>query len=183
MAHQRKLVRQAVAALLTNATAAGARVQATRIDPIGNTKLPFIAVYTPREEVDPELSTGEPRELTRQVQVEIAGFVAHTDAVPVDDAMDNLAEQIEAAMDADRHLSGEAAESVLESTETQVRAEDGRSDPLIGIVTLTYSVMYRTTPAIGTLDDFLRVKATHALTGGVEDTVPAIDEFTVQEPA
>lgn len=182
MAHPRKLVRQAVVALLTGATSAGARVDATRVEPHRKTQLPAISVYTLSEESTPESATSAPRELLRIVRVEIAGFVAHSDAVPVDDAMDNLAEQIEAAMDADRYLSGAAGESVLERTEMQVREEDGRSDPLVGIVTLTYAVEYRTEPTVGPLDDFLRATATHALADGLPgDTVPASDSFTVQE--
>lgn len=180
MAHQRKLVRQAVVALLANTTAAGARVQATRIDP-WKKQLPAISVYTLSEESAPEAELSAPRELLRIVKVEIAGFVAHTEAVPVDDAMDNLAEQIEAVMDADRYLGGAAGESVLERTEMQVREEDGRSDPLVGIVTLTYAVEYRTEATVGPLDDFITVHTDHEVVSAVTDTPPASDRFTVQE--
>ncbi len=183
MAHQRKLIRQAVVALLASAsTAAGARVQGTRVEPHKKSQLPAISVYTLREEIDEDASAGTaPRELLRVCKVEITGWVAHSDLVPVDDAMDNLAEQIETAMDVDPYLGTAAADSVLESTEMQVVEDDGRSDPLVGIVTLTYAVTYRTSPAApAALDDFERVKATHDLVGGVVDTVPAIDEFTVE---
>ncbi len=183
MAHPRKLIRHALVALLTNATAAGARVQGTRVEPHKKSQLPAISVYTLREPVDQDASANTaPRELTRDVKVEITGWVAHSDALPVDDAMDDLAEQIEAVMDADPYLGGTAGESVLESTEMQVVEDDGRSDPLVGIVTLTYSVTYRTSPAApANLDDFITVDATHKIAGGVADTVPAIDQFTVQE--
>lgn len=182
MAHPRKLVRDAVTALLTNATAAATRVFPTRIDPIRNSKLPAIAVYTPSEEIVPEKSDTAPRELHRIVKLEIVGFVEHTSAVPADDAMDAIAEQIEAAMDANRYLGGAAGDSVLESTLMQIREEDGRSDPLVGMVTLTYAVEYRTQPIVGALDDFLTGTAEHRIVGAlVGDTVPADDEFTVQE--
>jgi hypothetical protein len=184
MAHPRKLIRQAVVALLVDAdTAAGARVQGTRVEPHKKSQLPAISVYTLREPVDQDASVETaPRELTRNVKVEITGWVAHTDDVPVDDAMDDLAEEIEAAMDADPYLDSEAADSILEETVMQVVEDDGHSDPLIGVVTLTYSVTYRTSPAApADLDDFLSVEATHAIVGGVEDTVPAEDQFTVQE--
>lgn len=166
--------------LLTNATAAGARVEGTRVDPNRKTQLPAIGVYTLSETVNAELSANtSPRELTREPKVMIECAVRGTDAVPVDDAMDDIAEQVEAAMDADRYLGGNVAESTLESTEMAVE----RNDPRAGFITLTYAVTYRTTPAVGTLDDFLRSKATHQIVGGIPgDTIPAADgPFVVQE--
>lgn len=181
MAHPRKLIRQAVVALLTNAaTAAGVRVQGTRVEPHKKSQLPAISVYTLSEAVDPTSAETAPRELTRAVKVEITGWVAHSDALPVDDAMDDLAGQIEAAMDTDRYLSGAAGDSVLEGTEMQVVEEDGRSDPLVGIVTLTYGVTYRTSPTNAEAfpsDAFVTVGATTRIAGGVSDTVAAIDQF------
>lgn len=184
MAHQRKLIRHAVVDLLIAAnTAAGARVLATRIDPIRKTGLPALSVYTLREDVDPDSNTTAPVELKRYTSLEVSGWVAHSDDIPVDDAMDNLAEAIENAMSNDPTFGGAAEDSFLESTEMQVMAEDGRSDPLVGNVVLTYQVTYRTSPPVpGTLDDFLTVNATEKVTGGVADTPPAIDTFTVQEP-
>lgn len=182
MAHPRKLVRDAVTALLTNATAAATRVFPTRIEPIRKSSLPAIAVYTLSEDVTPDTANTSPRELLRVVKVEIAGFVAHSEAIPVDDAMDALAEEIEAAMDGDRYLAGAAGDSVLESTALQVREDDGHSDPLLGIVTLTYAVEYRTSPIAGPLDDFLTATSAEQVVGGIPaDTVPASDAFTVQE--
>lgn len=183
MAHQRKLIRQAVVALLISAnTAAGSRVQGTRVEPHKKSQLPAVSVYTLSEPVAPESAVTSPRELTRELKLEITGWVAHTDGIPVDDAMDNLAEQIEAAMDVDQYLGGKAADSILEETEMQVIEDDGRSDPLVGIVTLTYSVTYRTAPAApANLDDFLSVDATQKIAGGVPSTVSPNDQFIVQE--
>lgn len=180
MAHSRKLIRHAVVALLTGATAAGARVRATRAQPNRKSQLPAIGVYTLRESVREDSPETVPREITRDVKVMIEGWVADSAAVPFDDAMDDLAEQIEAAFDADRYLGGEAADSVLELTEMDF---DSDGDPVLGIVTLTYSVAYRTEPTTAALDDFLRAKATHQLADGLpDDTIPAADgPFTVQE--
>jgi hypothetical protein len=183
MAHPRKLIRQAVVALLAGAnTAAGARVQGTRVEPHKKSQLPAISVYTLREPVDQAASNDTaPRELTRDVKLEITGWVAHSDVLPVDDAMDDLAEQIEAAMDADPYLGGKAADSILEDTVMQVLEDDGRSDPLIGIVTLTYSATYRTSPAApANLDDFEVVHADHRIVGAVQAN-QASDEFVVEE--
>lgn len=184
MAHPRKLIRHAIVAqLIAASTAAGARVTGTRVEPHNRkTGLPAISVYTLREPVDQDQSAQtSPRELTRDVKVEIVGWVAHSDALPVDDAMDDLAEQIEAAMDGDPYLGGEAADSILEETVMQVVEDNGSSDPLVGVVALTYSVTYRTSPAApADLADFLSVDAKHRIVGAVEEN-QARDQFVVQE--
>jgi hypothetical protein len=184
MAHQRKLIRHAVVTLLTNATSAGARVQGTRVEPHKKSQLPAISVYTLNEETDEESAMTAPIELCRHLKLEITGWVAHSDAVPVDDAMDDLAEQIEAAMAADYYLDSTIVDQTLEATEMQVVEDDGRSDPLVGIVTLTYAITYRTYPLEAgstPADDFATVDAKQQLVGGVPTTVPAEDTFTVQE--
>lgn len=173
MAHPRKIIRHAVVALLTGVTAAGDRVFSTRVEPLKKRPLPSLSVYALGEPVRDGGSNTAPRELTRDVRVEIAGWVAHSDSLSVDDAMDDLAEQIEAAMDADPYLAGAAGDSILESTEMEV-SNDG--DRLIGIVALTYSVTYYTSPAApANLDDFERAGVTIAL--------PTIADANIDVPA
>jgi hypothetical protein len=167
MIHHRTIVRNAVVARLVSAvTAAGSRVTSTRVEPHRAGQLPAISVYTLSESVRPESAMAAPLELTRDLKLEIAGWVAHTAEVPVDEAMDSLAAEIERAMDANRYLGGELAESVLESTEMSVRDD---ADPIVGIVTLTYAVMYRTQPAVGALDEFLRAGTTTQVAGSSVD--------------
>lgn len=176
VAHPRKLIRDAVVAALTGATAAGSRVKGTRVEPQRNTQLPAIGVYTLSEEVDAQSASTAPRELKRDLKLEVAGWVADSSALPIDDAMDALAEQIEAAMHADPYFGDTAGDSILQSTEMSV-LEENAADPLIGIVKLTYTVTYRaivgtTTPT----DDYLRTGTTTDIDGaGSADTV--IDMF------
>lgn len=180
MAHQRKLIRHAIIAQLTGATAAGARVQGTRVEPHKKGELPAISVYTLREPVDPDSASTAPRELTRGVKVEITGWVALLGVAPLDvgDTIDDLAEQIELAVDADRYFGGTASESVLEDTEIEIRDE---GDRLIGIVTLTYAVTYRTSPAAPVLDEFLTAKATTQIVGAASNNTVS-DQVTVRAP-
>lgn len=181
MAHPRKLVRQAVVALLLAAnTAAGTRVRGTRVETHKKNGLPAIGVYTLNDTVAEDRST-ETEEL-HELTLEVACWVAHTDQVPADDAMDDIAEQVEAAMKVDPYLGGKAGDLRLLQTEMEVVEDNGASDPLVGIVVLTYAVEYRSSLTFdGPLDDFETVNATHELVGGVPDTVPAIDTFTVEE--
>lgn len=176
MAHPRTQIRQATIAALDGATAAGARVHDTRVDPFRKGDLPALSVYTLSESSD-KASGG----LDREVQLEIAGWVSGADAAAVARAMDDLAVQIEDAMAADAGLRGTASDSVLTGTEPQIRAEDGKSDPLVGIITLTYTVTYQTTLGLTVaVDDFLRVNATHRPVGAVEAN-QASDSFAVRE--
>ena len=84
-------------------------------------------------------------------------------------------------MDADRYIAGTVADSIIDGFEAEIRTGDGRSDPLIGVAVVTYLATYRTSPAAPTdLDDFTSANVTHQLVGGVPDTAPAIDTFTVE---
>jgi hypothetical protein len=176
--HPRQAVIDSVIARLTGATVAGSRVEDTRVEPYVPGELPAISVYALREPVRPESAGMAPRELTRDVKVEIVGQVAHTAALPVGKAMNAIALEIETAMDADQYLGGAAGDSILEDTEMEIRDE---GDPLVGVVVLTYSVTYRTSPAApGDLDDFRRVGATTQIVGADEDNT--VSDLVVVQP-
>lgn len=183
MAHPRTLLRQAVIALLVNAnTAAAARVFDSRVDPYRTSKLPAISVMTLSEPIDPDSASTKPRELTRTCNLEVVGWVSGVDEASVALAMDNLALQIENAMDADQWLADTAADSILEDTTMEVGALNGHSDPLVGVIALTYLVTYRTDQGALATDEFLRADETIKIAGGVTDTVPAEDLFNVRTP-
>ncbi len=181
MAHPRKLIRHAVVALLVGAnTAAGARVQPTRVEPHEEADLPALGVYTLTDPVDDDASTQT--EEAHEVELEIIGWVAHSDQVSADDAMDDLAEQVEKAMKSDPYLGGNASEVRFRGTVMQVVEDDGRTDPTVGIVVLRYDVKYRSSlVAANPTDNFNRVNATTRIVGADEDNT-AHDNFVVQEP-
>jgi hypothetical protein len=185
MAHPRKLVRQAVVALLGNATDAGDRVKGTRVEPHKKSLLPAIGVYTLTDPVDEDLSTNN--EEAHVIELEVVIWVAHKDSYTADDAMDDVAEQVEAAMRATvysgSYLGGKASDIVFKGTVMEVVEDDGRSDPETGIAVLKYDVTYRASKAApAPVDDFRTVAADQKIVGGVPDTAPVSDQFTVQEP-
>lgn len=186
MAHPRKAIRQAVVALLIGAnTAAGNRVTGTRVEPHPDSELPAISVYTLNDPVDEDLSSQT--EEAHVVELEIAIWVAHKDSYPADDAMDDIAEQVEAAMRATvnsgSYLGGKASDIVFKGTVMGLVEDDGRSDPEVGIAAMTYSVTYRADiTAAAPTDDFLRVQSTEQVTGGVPDTAPVVDQFNARSP-
>lgn len=143
--HERQQLREAIVAQLkgplNNRTAAGARVTKSRRPPQTTDALPAISVYSVDEPVSEASASTAPRELTRQVKVEIVGWVLYVTGSPVDDALDALALQIETAMDLDPNLNGCAFDSLLEST---ALGEDLSGDRGMGAVSMVFACTYKT---------------------------------------
>lgn len=182
MAHPRKVIRHYVTNLLKTAgTVAGQRVFASRVNPYrAGRDLPAIAVYTPDEIVDREASKTAPRELERDLDLQIVAWVDPGGA-DFDDRLDDLCEAIEAAMDSDPFLDGNVAECILESTATGFR-EDGQQ--VLGAAVLTYAVIYRTIspppPVDSAMDDFERAHATTNIAGDVHPDDVVEDQIEVR---
>lgn len=179
MAHPRTLIRHAVVAQLTGATAAGARVFKARVVPFKQSELPAVAVYTPDEEVETSRSSA-PRELERSLQLVIEGVTESGAPSDVDDSADELALEIEAAIDSDTTLNGTATDVLLSRTESDSFAESGKNH---GLVRLTFTVYYETyapmtAPAA---DDFNTADIRHDLSGEQDTADQAHDRVTVQE--
>jgi hypothetical protein len=178
MPHQRTLIRRAVVAQFLGQTDAGQRVFPTRIVPLRTTELPAISVYTLEDTVSADSSTTGPRTLIRDLPIQIEGWVKANDNV--DDAMDELAFQVETAMHRDQYLGGTVGDSILDTTVMEVVEEGGR---LLGLVVLTYVATYRTMapeePAEP--DKFITADTTRMVVGGVPDTEQHRDEVVVQE--
>lgn len=137
MAHPRKLIRQAVVAqLIAASTAAGSRVEATREIPRRRTTEPAIGVYTPTETNESDTRSA-PRELKRSTEVIIEAIVVGTSGV--DDALDDIAEEIEDALDADDTFGGTANESNYVGTDLETIEDGART---VGLVRLTYNAVY-----------------------------------------
>lgn len=180
MAHQRKLIRQAVTALLIGATAAGARVFPSRVLPLRTPELPTIAVYTADESVEEGSRQSAPRELERLVSVVVEAWVAPAD--DVDDAMDDIAEQIEVALHADPYWGGVVGDSILTGSETEVV---GQGDRRMGLVILTYAAIYHTLapepPDDGDMDNLVQVDTTFDHNGDTHEDDRLEDEIVVHE--
>lgn len=165
-------------AQLVGKTAAADRVYTTRQVPWAASQLPGIAIYALEEPVDPESRKRAPRELTRNLRLVIEGAVEAT--VNVDDAMDDLAEQIERAIDADRYFAGTAHDSILTSTSLGVAAEGRRE---VGAVLLTYTVTYFTdAPSavdVPLPDDFATAGITTDLSGSTDPGNQAQDVVAI----
>jgi hypothetical protein len=142
------VIRDYIAAGLVSAsTLAGANVFADRIEPVGDNWSPAIFVHTPRENVvekdswvsnDPD----SPGRLTRELVLAVAGIMEMPrSGVPIDRQLDQLAYQIEAFMDSDPTLGGNASKSLLQSS--TVTLKPGGVDA-VAMVQLIYTVTYYT---------------------------------------
>ena len=134
--HKRKQIRDRVETVLTGLTTTGANVFASRVYPLKASQIPGLLIYTEEEESEPGGSGAINRMLTLAVE-------GHVKAVggAIDDTLDAIAEEIEAAIDADRTLNGLAVHTFIASTEIEFDAE---SEKPVGIITMKFMINYRT---------------------------------------
>ena len=137
MAHNRKAIRDRMIVILTGLVTTGPRVFASRVYPLQTPDLPGLLVFTELEEVD---SGSMRRGLERALTVLIQAVVKSSGGV-IDDTLDTIAEEIEAAIEADPNLSGLALYTQLLSTEIEFNAE---AEKPVGIMSIRYQVSYRT---------------------------------------
>jgi hypothetical protein len=173
--HERQLLREAIVAQLkgpsNDRTAAGERVYKTRQDPLRTWELPAISVYSVDEPINEKSKSTAPRELERDVRFEIVGWVKASENV--DDALDALALQIEAAMDLDPNLHvlvddelcARAFDSILEGTTLAEKMEGERP---MGMVALTYVCTYHTQKRLPLPTADFELAATQISLGGTQ---------------
>ena len=143
MAHKRQKIRDdIVATLIAASTAAGNRVYPTRSKPLfdnpNDSDLPAILVYTSSEtvlEVPPESHIV--RDLT--LSVEAVDFGDETTAIDV--KLDNIAEEIEAALNS--HTSPCSIWKYFDLKGTEIDT-GGEGDKIRGAIRLQYNVNYST---------------------------------------
>lgn len=174
MSSARKAIRAALVAAVMNKTSADDRAFANRTDPLmdqatdldaGTDQFPLLLVYSGDEQS--EVFDESPRRYKRTVEMKVEGTINAGDAV--DDALDDLADEIETAVLLDDTLGGLANDVRLKST-SMVLASNGRRD--IGGVTLTFEVEYFTTAPDATaqaLDDLDTVDTHYDLGGAQPD--------------
>jgi hypothetical protein len=140
--HERQAIREAMIAQLVGVapafrTQARARVFKSREAPMRLAELPAINIYVDSELITPGSEATSPRELKRVVVMAVEGWVSASENV--DDALDDLALEIEAAMDVDTFLGDTAFDSVLVSTEMGIKPTGDRP---MGCVHLEYAITF-----------------------------------------
>jgi hypothetical protein len=171
--HERQHLRELIVARLKgpddDRTAAEERVFKSRRAPVATAQLPAISVYSVDEPVNEKSKSTAPRELERDLRIEIVGWVKASE--DVDDALDALALQIETAMDLDPHFHftdgdetcARVFDSILEGT---VFGEELSGERPMGAVSLTYVCTYHTQKRLPLPTDDFELAATQVSLGG-----------------
>lgn len=169
--HPRTEIRHAARDVLIGKTAAGTRVEASRVYPWRTSELPAIAVYVDDETVKVESGASSPREYERHADLVIeAGLML---SAGVDDAADAIAEEIEKVFNDDRYITSTVGESTLTGTQL-LEASDGERP--IAVVRLTYDVLYRTSAVdSAALNNFEKAGVTTNLANAVHASNDAED--------
>lgn len=175
--HERQAIRDAVVAALLGETAAGARVEASRFEPADADELPMVCVYTLEESVSQDSVNTAPRELTRSLRVAIDGYAGVPANGAIDTSLDDLALEIETAMDADLNFGSAVADSILENTEVLIGLAGERP---LGCVHLIYAMTYRTYQRIADPDDALDSVDVHYSLSGEQDADDQANDVLTQ---
>lgn len=141
MSHARKQIRDAFAAAVTGLPTTGARVYIGRVHPLADGHEPSLLIYTGPESVEAH-AMGRPRPLLRTLTLHAHAVVSATDGV--EDALDQIAAEVEAAIGADETLGGLALATLHTGS---LPERDGEGRLIAGSRRLDFEVQYRTTDA------------------------------------
>ncbi len=137
MAHKRTLIRTAIVTAVTGLATTGSHVFVDPVTQIEASNLPCLVVQTGGEEVAGETSPFN-RLYQRRMDVQIDGIARA--AGGVDAVLDQIALEVEAAINADVTLGGVCLDTRL--TGVQIHREHG--DQTIGRLSLDYQINYVT---------------------------------------
>lgn len=120
--HRRRIVRDAAVAQLGGMPLTGQRVFNSRARPVSEDQLPALRVYTPAESRDPGSDVlGDSGTMHRiEIRVEVLAKAADQ----VENGVDAICEQVEAAIRADESLGGVTQWCAYQSTEIEYEDED-----------------------------------------------------------
>lgn len=142
MTHQRKEIRDAIVSILSGASiVAAGRVYSNRTLTLDydQDEIPAINVTTLPETSSVDEFSGASG-LMRELTVTIEAVVASRDNETIDDAMDEIAEKIEIAMESDQSLSGNVIDSYLTGTDGDIESD---GNVTLAYVRLEYLVRYQ----------------------------------------
>ncbi len=139
MAHVRTAIRDLLKDRVTGLQATGDRVYKNRLKPVPANQLPAISVSSGDEQIT-TLTQGSPRRLQRILQVSF-DIIADADADGAADALDIVAEEIEAVLVPGAWSAGKIFDLAPVSS-TEVFDAEGRK--VSGQSRLTYEVEYHT---------------------------------------
>lgn len=143
MPHVRKQIRDAITTALTGLTTTGANVFSGRVHPFHNegAELPGLCVYTTSEEILNEAEDSLSHIQSRGCLFVIEGYCSAASTDTVEDTLDLISSEVEAAMFTDQFFGGLAHGVDLVGTDTDINAEG--NDPL-GVIMMVFKIIYLT---------------------------------------
>lgn len=138
MPHARQQIREAFGTAVTGLTTTGSNVYESRVYPFDT--LPCLAIYTLSEQTETEYSTSTAQARQLSVVVE-ARAKANAN---LDDTLDQIAAEVEAAIHGDAGVSALVVDYEIEGTEIELEAEGEKPT---GVLRMSYAVLYRVNPA------------------------------------
>lgn len=137
MSHIRQQIREAIELKLTGLTTTEDRVYKNRVNPLDKANLPCLVITSVRDVSLGPISHDVPRTIQHDASINITAYVKALDNL--DDALDDICEQVEIAMSTDRKLSGLVFSVDLQATDINFNSD---GDQPHGIAQLEYSVRY-----------------------------------------
>ena len=140
MSHKRQIIRDAIINQLKDKTDAGSNIYGNRAKPLFDQSIPAILVYSKQENIlEDQYNIDGYAPLKRELEIAIEAVIIASDEF--DQKLDDIASQIESALDGFEIETRKADLIKLKSTEIDYSIE---SSKIYGAVRLTYSVIYRT---------------------------------------
>jgi hypothetical protein len=140
MSHKRQIIRDAIINQLKDQTDAGSNIYGNRAKPLFDQSIPAILVYSKQENIlEDQYNIDGYAPLKRELEIAIEAVIIASDEF--DQKLDDIASQIESALDGFEIETRKADLIKLKSTEIDYSIE---SSKIYGAVRLTYSVIYRT---------------------------------------
>jgi len=140
MSHKRQIIRDAIINQLKDKTDAGSNIYGNRAKPLFDQSIPAILVYSKQENIlEDQYNIDGYAPLKRDLEIAIEAVIIASDEF--DQKLDDIASQIESALDGFEIETRKADLINLKSTEIDYSIEGSK---IYGAVRLTYSVIYRT---------------------------------------
>ena len=140
MSHKRQIIRDAIINQLKDKTDAGSNIYGNRAKPLFDQSIPAILVYSKQENIlEDQYNIDGYAPLKRDLEIAIEAVIIASDEF--DQKLDDIASQIESALDGFEIETRKADLIKLKSTEIDYSIEGSK---IYGAVRLTYSVIYRT---------------------------------------
>ena len=141
MAHARQQIREQLATTLTGLTTTASRVYDTRL--YAYDTLPCLTVYADKDTVDEERSSQTKHWHDLALRVEARAKAKDS----VEDTIDTICAEIEAAIYADTTLNGKVFDVFVADTQIEYSVEQ---DQPVALATLTLNATYRVAPSAPT---------------------------------